>query len=225
MVPTIAAIAMIALTFSLGRWQSGRAEEKAARQAAFAARSAETPLALGGSSGPADALLYRRVRVAGEWDATGQIFIDNQIHNGRAGFHVITPLRIDGGARVALVNRGWTARTAAYPSAPPVRVPEGRVLVTGIATLPPKRYLELSGETISGNVWQNLSLARYAERMRVELLPVMVLADTPAEGLVAVEEKPDAGVAKHREYALTWYSLAATLVALWIFYSFRRSAP
>ena len=222
MVPTIAAIAMIALTVSLGRWQSGRAGEKAARQAAFEARTAETPLELGGSSGPAEALLYRRVRVAGEWDAKGQVFIDNQIHNGRAGFHVITPLRIDG-SRVALVNRGWTPRTAAYPAAPPVRVPEGRVLVTGIATLPPKRYLELSGETISGNVWQNLSLARYAERMRVELLPVMVLADRPAEGLVAVEEKPDAGVAKHREYALTWYSLAVTLVALWVFYSFRRS--
>jgi surfeit locus 1 family protein len=214
---------MIALTVSLGRWQSGRAEEKAERQAAFEARIADAPLELHGSSGPAEALLYRRVRIAGRWDAQGQIFVDNQIHNGRAGFHVITPLRMDGSTRIALVNRGWTARTPAYPAAPQVSVPVGRVVVTGLATLPPKRYLELSGETISGNVWQNLSLERYAQRCSVALLPVMVLADRAGDGLAAVEEKPDAGIAKHREYALTWYSLALTLLALWLYYSFRRS--
>ena len=215
---------MIALTVSLGRWQANRAEEKATRQAMFEARTAETPLVLSGSSGPAEALLYRRVRIAGRWDPDRQVFIDNQIHQGRAGFHVITPLRVAGSARVALVNRGWTPRTAQYPGPPAVAVPEGDVEVTGLAALPPRRYLELSAETISGNVWQNLSLARYAERMRVEVLPVMILADRPGENLVAVEEKPDAGVAKHREYSLTWFSLAATLAALWLFYSFRRGA-
>mgnify|MGYP006137474463 CR=1 FL=1 len=40
-----------------------------------------------------------------------------------------------------------------------------------------------------------------------------VLADVPAPGLARVEEKPDAGVAKHIEYALTWFALAATVLA------------
>jgi cytochrome oxidase assembly protein ShyY1 len=31
-----------------------------------------------------------------------------------------------------------------------------------------------------------------------------------------VRERPDAGVAKHREYELTWFLLAATAGALWI---------
>ena len=213
---------MIALTLSLGRWQTSRAEEKTARQAMFEARIRETPLVLGGSSGTADALLYRRVRVTGQWIAEGQIFIDNQIAQGKAGFYVMTPLRIAGSARAILVNRGWVARTRSYPQPPPVAVPSGDVQVAGLATLPPVRVLELSKETVSGNVWQNLSLSRYAERMKLELVPVVILADTPGEGLLAVHETPDAGIAKHREYALTWFSLAATLAVLWTVFSFRR---
>ena len=215
---------MIALTLWLGRWQTSRAEEKTARQAMLEARIREAPLVLGGSPGTADALLYRRVRVTGQWIAEGQIFIDNQIAQGRAGFHVVTPLRIAGSGRAVLVNRGWLARSRSYPEPPPVAVPGGDVQVAGLATLPPGRVLELSKETISGNVWQNLSLSRYAERMRLELVPVVILADTPGAGLLAVHETPDAGIAKHREYALTWFSLAATLAVLWTVFSFRRAA-
>jgi surfeit locus 1 family protein len=213
---------MIALTVHLGRWQSDRAEEKAARQATFDARSRETALVLGGSSGPAEALLYRRVRVSGRWVPEGQIFIDNRIEQGRAGFHVIAPLRIDGSDRAVLVNRGWTPRTAEYPAAPRIPPPSGAAEVTGLASLPPQRFLELSGDTIAGNVWQNLSLERYAERMRMPLVPVVVLADKPAEGLDAVREQPGFGIARHREYALTWFSLAALVAFLWTFFSFRR---
>ena len=212
---------MIALTVALGRWQTHRAAEKQARQEMFDARLKEAPIVLGGESGPAEALLYRRVRATGEWIAVGQIFIDNQVHQGRAGFHVITPLRISGSERAVLVNRGWIARTSAYPAAPAVEVPAGRVSVEGIASLPPARVLELSSETVTGNVWQNLSLARYAERMRIPVLPVEVLADRAGDGLAAVRERPDFGIDRHREYALTWFSLAVTLGVLWIVYTFR----
>ena len=213
---------MIALTLCLGRWQLNRAEEKEALQALLEARMRETPVVLGGSSGPAEALLYRRVRVAGRWVPEGQVFIDNQVDRGRAGFHAITPLRVAGSNRVLLVNRGWIARTADYPRAPQVSVPAGDVEVNGLAALPPKRVLELSSQTVAGNVWQNLSLARYAEHTGLDVLPVVVLDDTPAPGLVRVEEKPDTGVAKHKEYALTWFALAATLVVLWVVFGFRR---
>jgi surfeit locus 1 family protein len=223
LVPTLAAIAMIALTVSLGRWQAGRAEEKAGLQATYDARAREAPVVLGAASGASE-LLYRRVQVKGTWMPEGQVFIDNRIHAGKAGFHVVTPVRLAGGSRVVLVNRGWTPRTAAYPAPPPIAAPTGEADVSGLAAVPPRRYLELSGDTVTGNVWQNLSLARYAERARVDLVPVLVLADRAEAGLEPVREKPDAGIEKHREYELTWFSLAATLAALWAWYSFRRVA-
>ncbi len=224
-VPTVAAFAMVALTVWLGQWQSDRAEEKAGRQALLEARVAEAPVRLTGTVRSADELLFRRVRVEGRFVPEGQIFVDNRIHGGRAGFHVVTPLAIGGGGALVLVNRGWIARSAAYPAPPDVPVPAGDRVVEGLATLPPGRVLELSADTVSGNVWQNLSLSRYAERAGRDVLPVVILASAHAPGLTAVVETPDAGIAKHREYALTWFSLATTVAALWIGLNLRKDKP
>ena len=213
---------MIALTVSLGRWQMHRAEEKEARQALLDSRLAEAPLRLTGNVPSAEPLVFRRVHAEGSWIADKQIYIDNQIHEGRAGFAVITPLRLHGSTAAVLVNRGWTARGHEYPQAPKVAVPAGDVSIEGLATTPPARFIELSSETVTGDVWQNLSIDRVRTRTRLELLPVVVLQNPPAPGLAAFTEAPDAGVAKHREYELTWFLLAATTLVLWVALNVRR---
>jgi surfeit locus 1 family protein len=219
---TIAAAALIALTAWLGNWQLGRAEEKRARQALLEARMNDTPVRLTAAGPDAEGLLYRRVRASGRWLDARQFFVDNQIRDGRAGFHVITPLELAPGPGVVLVNRGWIARTGEYPRAPRVEVAEGRVEVAGLATRPPARYLELSPQTVAGNVWQNLSIERFAAATGLATLPVVVLMDSPPAGLAPVGERPDAGVAKHIEYAFTWFALAATAFALWLGLNLRR---
>jgi surfeit locus 1 family protein len=197
LIPTAAALAMIALTLWLGNWQMNRAQEKRERQALFEARSHDTAVRLTGAVPAADPLLYRRVTVTGTWMADRQFYVDNRIREGRAGFHVVTPLAIDGAGAAVLVNRGWVARGPEYPRAPRVAVPAGRIEVAGMAIRPPARVLELSSETVAGDVWQNLSIERYAAHARLALLPVVVLADAPAAGLAPVREVPDAGIAKH----------------------------
>jgi surfeit locus 1 family protein len=182
------------------------------------------PRALTGPLDSAEPILYRRVRASGEWIAGGQVFIDNQILEGRAGYHVMTPLQIAGKKDAVLVNRGWIARGPEYPRPPAVAVPEGPVQVSGMATLPPKRFLELAPEVTQGPVRQNLSLDRYRAQSGIAILPVVVLADSAAPGLAAVREKPDTGVDRHREYSLTWFSLAATTLVLWIVLNLKRRA-
>ena len=221
-VPTVAAAALIALTLWLGVWQTNRAEEKTVRQALLEARAKEPAVTLTGAVDVAEPLLFRHVRARGRFDGAGQVFVDNRVNAGRAGYHVVTPLRLDATDAVLLVNRGWIARGPRYPEPPAVPVPDGEAVVEGIATVPPARVLELSGETVTGNVWQNLAIARYSLRYRVRALPVVVLATPAGEGLAAVTEAPDAGIAKHREYALTWFSLAVTALVLWIALNFEK---
>src|SRR6185436_21028378 len=66
LVPTAAALAMIALTLYLGRWQTHRAQEKELLQALYDTRTHEPAVRLAGSSAGAD-LLYRRVIASGRW--------------------------------------------------------------------------------------------------------------------------------------------------------------
>lgn len=221
--PTLAAALLVLLTVFLARWQTDRGDEKQARQSLLESRMREAAVELGGV--PAgEELLYRHVRARGEYVAAGQIYIDNQVYEGRAGFQVVTPLKLASNA-IVLVERGWIERDARYPAAPQVPVPAGPVTVSGIAALPPRRYLELSGETITGNVWQNLSIDRYRERNGGKLLPFVLVADVAAPGLTAIRERPDTGIERHREYALTWYAFAATAVGLWIALGFRPKLP
>lgn len=221
LVPTLAAAGLVALTVSLGVWQKHRGDGKERLQALYEARMAQAPVRLAGPVGPGDALLFRRVAARGRWLARGQVYIDNQVHDGRAGFAVVTPLAVEGGKAVVLVNRGWIERTADYPRAPEVPVPEGTVEVEGLAALPP-RFLELSADVIQGTVFQNLAIDRYRAWSGLDVLPFVVLADAPAPGLAPLRERPDAGVAKHREYEFTWFLLAATAGALWLGLNLRR---
>jgi surfeit locus 1 family protein len=224
-VPTAAAAGFIALTLWLGNWQVSRAQEKRERQALFEARMNDNPVQLTGTVRDAEALLYRRVRAAGKWLSGRQFFVDNRIRDGRAGFHVITPMQVADGPGVLLVNRGWIARDGGYPRPPSVAAPEGAAAVAGIAIRPPARFLELSPQAVTGDVWQNLSIERYGAHTGLQLLPVVVLADRAGAGLVAVSEVPDAGIAKHVEYAFTWFALAATAFVLWIVLNLGRARP
>jgi surfeit locus 1 family protein len=223
LVATIAAAAVVALTLWLGNWQLNRAEEKRARQSLLEARVNDTPVRLTAAGPDAQSLLYRRVRAAGRWLGARQFFVDNRIREGRAGFEVITPLELQPGPGVVLVNRGWVARTADYPRAPKVDVPEAPAEITGLAVRPPERFLELSPMTVAGDVWQNLSIERFGQASGLAVLPVVVLLDAPPAGLAAVHEKPDARIEKHIEYAFTWFALAATTLALWLGLNLRRS--
>jgi surfeit locus 1 family protein len=220
---TIAAAAFIALTVGLGRWQAHRAQEKEARQALYEARMSEPPVQLTGAVRSPEPILFRRVRARGRWIPGRQVYVDNRVHEGKAGFEVITPLRIEPGEAVVLVDRGWVARTAAYPDAPPVAVPEGAAETTGLATVPNMRFIELSSQAISGSVFQNLTIDRFRAWSGLAVLPIVILDDHPGPGLAAVSERPDAGVAMHRQYEFTWFLLAATALALWIALNLRRA--
>ena len=220
--PTAAAAALVALTIFLGRWQVSRAHEKEALQELYEARGREAPLVLAGFVDAPEPLLYRHVRASGEYEPARQLYVDNQVMGGAAGYYVVTPLKLRDGS-VLLVNRGWIARGPRYPEPPPAAVPAGTMQVSGIATLPPRRFLELGPHVITGSVWQNLSIDRYRAASGERVLPVIVVADAAGAGLAAVRERPDTGIARHQEYALTWFSLAATTLVLWIVLNVRRT--
>ena len=219
-VPTVAALLAVMLTGYLGYWQQTRAAEKHAMQEEFNARAAEPPVVLDSRTNE-PTLRYRSAIAEGEWHSEGQIYVDNQVRNAIAGFHVFTPLKLRGDNTYVLVNRGWIARSAAYPN-PPVAPVSGIASVTGRLSVPSTRFLELSSQSIQGAVWQNLTIDRYRRALKLDVLPYILIAENADMPLANVAERADAGEAKHVEYMLTWYSLAVTVIILWIVLNTRR---
>lgn len=222
LLPSVAALCVLCLTLYLGHWQQGRAAEKQKLQAEFESRVVVPPVELGAAISDPIAMRYARATARGEWLASGQIFIDNKFDNEAVGFHVITPLKIDVTNRYVLVNRGWVARGAGYPTPPAIAVPPGPVSVEGVLMLPGTRFLELAPTTIQGNLWQNLTIERYRASSKLDVLPLVLLAKTSDASLKPVTEQPDARAEKHVEYMLTWYSLAATVIVLWLALNLKR---
>ncbi|MBU4499244.1 MAG: SURF1 family protein, partial [Gammaproteobacteria bacterium] len=95
--PTLAALFFFALTLWLGNWQSERAETKRAQQAQYDAAARDAPIHVGKVLRTRDDLLYRKLEVRGVFDDRHAILLDNRVVDGVAGYHVLTPLRIEGG--------------------------------------------------------------------------------------------------------------------------------
>ena len=221
--PALAALAGIALTVSLGTWQLGRAAEKRDLKARFEARASEPAVQVPAVELPAADVELRRVEARGEFDPRHAIYLDNRIHRGAAGYHVVMPLRLGASERYVLVNRGWIARGPDRSVLPTVRTPRGLVNVTGVAVVPGRRILELSKEVIEGPIWQNLTIERYRQSVPIAIQPFVIRQDNDFDdGLVREWEAPDFGIDKHYGYAFQWYALAVTIAALFIILNVRR---
>ncbi|MES2353548.1 MAG: SURF1 family protein [Pseudomonadota bacterium] len=219
LIPTIAAVATIALTASLGQWQLRRAEEKQALQRQYDAVRARPAVMLTGREGVgAKDLQFHQLIAEGEFDATKQVFLDNQVNDARAGYYVLTPMKLRNDRHYVLVNRGWLARGSDYPAPPKVTAPAGIVKVQGYGALPVKRFLELSADTVQGSVWQNVTFMRYEHAMELPLLPIILVQATDnADGLMPVKEQVEFGISRHQGYAFQWFGLAAAVIAIYLF--------
>jgi surfeit locus 1 family protein len=224
---TVAGAAFVALTVSLGNWQTGRAQQKQAMQDAWDRGRTAAPVNLGRDAArSAEALTWQRITARGEWDAARTIFVDNRVHGGRPGYHVVMPLRLEGSARWALINRGWAPAGATRADLPKVPTPSGMVVVEGVAVVPPEKVFELGDVPAGEKVWPNLILARYADWSGLDLAPVVVQQTNDAgDGLVRDWPRPDFGIEKHKAYALQWYALAAVTVILYVVLNFKRNRP
>jgi len=227
--PTLAAAVFLPLLISLGFWQLSRAEQKRVLQAQYD-RYEHMPLQrLFARVEPLESLHYRHIVVRGRYEPEHQILIDNRVHQGQVGYYVITPLRIYDSTVRVLVNRGWVAAGPDRRQLPQVDPPTDIVELTGVATLPSRPGLRLGEPHDPGPgwpvVWQYLELKEYERLAAFPMQPVVLLmdSDSPGGGLVRQWTRLDAGIRTHQGYAMTWFTLAIALVAIYILLNTRKS--
>lgn len=221
--PTVAAAVVIAIMLQLGNWQLSRAKEKEFRQEQLDTLSQQPPVALPTIPVELGDFRYRRVEARGSYVPEHTIFLDNKIYHGAAGYHIITPLRIGSSAMHVLVNRGWVEAGSDRSKLPLVDTPDSPVTITGIAAAAEQKTLELSGQLVSGQVWENLDIERYRSATGLRLQPVMILQqDDVKDGLVREWGRPDSGAARNLGYAFQWFGMALAALIIYLVLSGKR---
>jgi len=221
----VAAVLGVGITLALGRWQLSRAAQKEAVAAAMAEQAALPPLdaaQLVALARPQDAL-HRRIQLRGRWLDQHTVFLDNRQMDARQGLYVLTPLALEDGATVLLVQRGWVARNFLERSSlPAIQTPAGMVSIEGRMAPPPGKLYEL-GTASAGLIRQNLDLTDYARETGLALMPLTVQqTDVAGDGLLRAWPRTSAGVEKHHGYAFQWFGLSALIAALYVWFQIVR---
>ena len=206
--------------FHLGNWQHAKADRKLAAQSLQDQRGIDAAVSIAGPLVDAESLRARPVTVRGHFETDRQFFVDNRVHREMAGYHVLTPLRIEGSDTRVLVNRGWIPALANHSQTPQIDTPTGPVELHGTAIVPSGRFFTLGTEPAGSAwqaVWQNLDLARFTTLAPYPVQPVVVqlAADAPA-GFAREWPRPDERFERHLSYAWQWYGFAASAVLIWL---------
>ncbi len=229
LLPTLAAALLVPLFIAAGQWQWDKAARKSSLQQQLDARGSEPAIQIPGTRVDAQSLLYRKVVAHGHYEPEHQILIDNRTYREQAGYHVVTPLRLDGSEIRLLVNRGWVPAPADRRQVPQVATPGGAVEVSGAAILPGTRFFTLGADAAPAggewqSVWQNLDLERYGQAVGFPIQPIVVQLDahSAAGGFVREWRRPDERVQTNLNYAFQWWGFAATTVVLWLVVNWRK---
>lgn len=216
-VPVLIALllAVTALLISLGIWQLQRNDWKNGLVEQRNARTDAAPMTFEAARDiDLDALDYHRLVDGGTWDHEHSFILANRARFGTKGEVLVTPLLLAPGGPAVLVNRGW------YPDG------EREAVQAELASRPATVEGLISVHTTSARLtpagtWTGIDPGAMASDLPYELLPWIVI-----EGeLVAANANPDGllpvqryvaftNTTPHMEYALTWFGLAAALIAV-----------
>lgn len=220
---------VLALLLNLGAWQLRRADAKAVMLAAQAEAAKQAPQSLQAwldSGHSADGLVNQAVAIQGRYLVGQSLLQDSQVHAGRVGYHLWTPLRTPTG--LILVNRGWLPAAADRRQLPEFDTPAGTQQLYGLWRPLPRPGLELGQADCGQGSWP-----RVVQYPRLEELQCLLQAPVVDGLLLLAPELPDGYVrhwlsglmppAKHYGYALQWFSLALALSVIFLWVNIHRA--
>ncbi len=230
--PAVAALLMLALLLSAGFWQLRRAEEKRAIAVEQAYRGDKETFILEPGlvvSASLERLRHRLASGAGHYRGDIQYLLDNRTHKQVAGYHVLTPFRLQGSDAHLLVNRGWLPVGPDRGRLPDVTVSEKAVTQEGVIVAPPAPGLALGPSGYDDDGWprvvQHVDLTRIQEQLGVPLVPFVLRLSPGSDHGYERDWQVRTGLTpeRHVGYAVQWFALAAALVGLCVWAAVKRA--
>ena len=217
---------------ALGTWQVKRLIWKEALIARVETRIAKEPvglLELGPDQLISEESNYLPVFVEGRFDHSKEVLFFTTGKGGVSGWNIHTPLQISNG-KVLIVNRGFVPDGLKSPKSRLDGEIDGTVSITGLLRIPvaekPNRFFPDNDITNREFFWRDHPhiSALMADNPEIDFLPVFLdAAETenpggwPKGGATIISFSNN-----HLQYAITWFGLAAALLAVGGFFVFSR---
>ncbi len=224
---------MLGICIKLGMWQYNKADARRTLQSQLNTSLNEPAVALPAKISALEGWRYKRVKFTGTYDTRYQLLLDNQVHNTVAGYHVLTPMQVDGSDAYVLINRGWiersTAKVGEVLKAPTIETPLGKQQIEGDIGMPANKFFTMDTPPDAAEkwqlVWQNLDMARYAKSVPFTMQPYVVRlsASSNAGGFVRDWPPPGERVHMHLGYAYQWFGFALTLLVIYIVLNIKKA--
>ncbi|MES2013207.1 MAG: SURF1 family protein [Pseudomonadota bacterium] len=234
LIGTLLTLLCIPLFIKFGLWQYHKAQQKEIIQAAYnqakVGQALKFPLDIMAlHEADADYWNYKKVVVTGVYETQYQFLIDNQVEGDRAGYHVITPLKVEHTSQYVLINRGWILGKDTHTELPKFETPTGLQTITGQIWLPSKKIFTLEGNTAlpikAGQpiplVWQHMNMERYQQMVPLKVSPMAIKLDAAsnAGGFVRNWQIPAERITTNLGYAYQWFGFALATLLIYIYMS------
>jgi surfeit locus 1 family protein len=221
---TVLGIVGIILFSSLGYWQVQRAEFKRTLEQEMVFKNSSSAVFLNSSIDQVNKNFYRHVKLQGSYDASHEIFMDNKIYLGKAGYHVYTPLVLDDSNSVIMVNRGWIEGGNDRRVIPETTITEGIIEFAGrLYPLPSRPPLVLENDADPGKIWIYFDAEKYSKITGYKLIPAIILLDKDAtDGYIRDWPEYDAKVSMHIGYSIMWFTFAVIVLVTYIGVNFKK---
>ncbi len=235
LIACIIVLAACAVMIRLGFWQLDRLAERKALNAQVQAAADAPAISLNAeltsarltAAGLTD-LQYHNVTVTGQYRPAEQVILRNQVYGNLPGYHLLTPLAIEGSDYVILVDRGWLPLDQSHPADWVGYAQPGSVTLTGKLQLPQNHSALIPADpTLTPaqsrlDVWTMVNLTRIASQVQGKLLPVYLIraADPAASAApatlanlpLAQPLQVNLSEGSHLSYAIQWFSFTAILL-------------
>jgi surfeit locus 1 family protein len=215
----LAALPVLLLLIGLGTWQVRRLHWKTDLLARIAASETAPPVPLEAGAPPPPP--YGKVVATGRFDLAREATLGVEVRGTSLGSHLLTPLlRTDGPP--LLVDRGWVPLER---PATAVARPEGEVSVTGYVRPADPRSMLAAADDAAGRRFYTFDPEAIGRALGLDAVaPFGLVAlqppGAPTDALPAPAQSLPRPNNPHLGYAITWYGLAAGLVA--VFFAFVR---
>lgn len=223
-VATVIAVLFTGLFTGLGIWQLDRVGQKERLAESFESQRSLPAVDLSKTKVDIVKDRYRDATAAGDFVPEHQILIDNVVFEGRPGFQVLAPLRLEGTNDFLLVDRGWAPQGAKRGDVPNIPPANDSLPVSGWLDFPRSLPVIVPGPVdANAEIWPYLDMEALAGRLGATL-PNFVIHATDDGVLANRHPEFEAKTAMHIGYAIQWFAFAAAAAGTYLVVSMRRTA-